>query len=121
VLCFASDGLGPPRLTTSVSLRMTPSAEKWSVECEPAGQSGYFFYHEGTRELPLYWEYGGGDIVVVVRADDASKLTTRHPWIVGREREILERVAGEVVRRRAPTCRAEIDEKAFSIYVREQK
>ncbi len=100
---------------------MTPSAEKWSVECEPVGQSGYFFYHEGSRELPLYWEYGGEDVVVIVRADDPSKFTIRYPWIIGREREILGRVAGEVVRQRAPTCKAEIDEKGFSIYVREQK
>ena len=58
---------------------------------------------------------------MIVRADDPSKFTMRHPWIIGREREILERVAGEVVRRRAPTCRAEIDGKDFAIYVREQK
>jgi hypothetical protein len=62
------------------------------------GESGYFFYREGSRELPLYWEYGGGDVVVAVRADEPSKFTARHPWIVGREREILERVVGEVVR-----------------------
>jgi hypothetical protein len=100
---------------------LLPSAENWSVECEPAGQCGYFFYHEDARELSFYWEYGAGDVVVIVRADDPTRLTTRHPWIIGREREILQRVADEVVRRRAPTCTAEIDEKTFSIYVREQK
>ena len=57
---------------------------------------------------------------MIVRADDPSKFTTRHPWIAGREREILERVAGEVVRRRAPACKADIDEKNFCIYVRER-
>jgi hypothetical protein len=98
-----------------------PSAEKWSVECEPVGRRGYFFYHEGSRELAFYWEYGGGDVVVIVRADDPSKFTLRHPWIIGREREMLGRVAGEVIPQRAPTCRAEIEEKAFSICVREQK
>ena len=97
---------------------MPPSTEKWSVECEPVGKSGYVFYHEGSRELPLYWEYGGGDVVVIVRADDPSKFWMRHPWIAGREREILERVAAEVVRQRAPSCRADIDEKAFCIYVK---
>ena|SRR5436190_23892003 len=100
---------------------MTRAAEKWSVECEPVGSSGYFFYHEGSRELPLYWEYGGGDVVVIVRADDPSKFATKHPWINGREKEILERVAGEVIRRRAPGCRPDIDESAFCIYVREKK
>jgi len=35
-----------------------------------------------------------------------------------RQHEILERVAREVVRQRAPTCKAEIDERAGYIYIR---
>ncbi len=102
-------------------MQTTPSTEKWSVEFEPAGRDGYLFYREGTLELPFYWEFGGGDTVAIVRADDPGKFTMRHSWITGREREILERVAGEVIRQRAPTCSTEIDEKAFSIHVRERK
>jgi len=36
---------------------MKPAAQNWSIECDPVGQSGYFFYHEDSRELPLYWGY----------------------------------------------------------------
>ena len=104
-----------------VRRHMKPSRENWSLECKPVGQTGYFFYHEDARELPLYWEYGGGDTAVIVRVDDPSMFSLRFPWAVGREREILERVAHELIRQQAPTCRADIDEKNFCIYVREQK
>jgi hypothetical protein len=99
---------------------MENSVQTWSLECKPFGQSGYVFYHEGSRELPLYWEYGGGDTIVVVRVEEPEKLGARFPWVVGRERVILERIAQELVRQQAPGARTEIDEKDLAIYVREQ-
>ena len=100
---------------------MTYSAENWSLECEPVGRDGYIFYHEDSRELPLYWEYGGGDVVLIVRVDAPTKLAIRWPWVVGRERRILERVARELIRKKAPTCSADIDEKNLCVYLREKK
>src|SRR5579864_5652172 len=99
---------------------MKTPASDWSVECKPAGQQGYVFYHEVEHELPFYWEYGGGDFVVVVRFDEPDKFALRHPWAVQRKREILERVARELVRQQAPGCRAEIDEHSLSIYIKER-
>ncbi len=97
------------------------SAQSWSVECKPFGQSGYVFYHEGSHELPLYWEYGGGETVLIVRVEEPERLSMRFPWVAGRERLILGRVAAELIRQQAPGCRTEIDEKDLAIYVREQK
>jgi len=99
---------------------MNTPTEDWSVECKPSGQHGYVFYHEGARELPLYWEYGGGDVIVIVRFDEPDKFALRHPWAVERKREILERVAQELIRQQAPGCRSEIDEQSLCIYVRER-
>lgn len=100
---------------------MKDSDQSWSVECKPCGQSGYVFYHEGSHELPLYWEYGGGDTVVIVRVEEPEKLAMKFPWAAGRERVILARVAEELIRQQAPGCRTEIDRKDLAIYVREQK
>src|SRR5258706_302768 len=97
-----------------------PSAD-WSVECQPSGRDGYFFYHEGTNQIPFYWEYGGGDVVVIVRLDDLSKWEHRYAWATERKHEILERVAREVIRQRAPGCVADIDDIRVCIYVREHK
>jgi hypothetical protein len=99
---------------------MKTSTEDWGVECKPSGQHGYVFYHEGAHELPLYWEYGGGDVIVIVRFDEPDKFALGYPWAVKRKREILERVAGELIRQQAPGCRSEIDEESLCIYVREK-
>ena len=99
---------------------MNPSLDDWSVECKPFGQHGYFFYHERSRELPFYWEYGGGDVVVIIRFEEPAKFSLRYPWAVEHKREILGRVAQEVIRQQAPTCRADIDEQGLCIYVREK-
>ncbi len=99
---------------------MNPSPSDWSVECKPSGRDGYFFYHEDSREIPFCWEYGGGDTVVIVRIDEPAKFGLRYPWAIERKVEILERVAQEVVRQRAPSCVAVIDEPSLCVYVREK-
>ena len=100
---------------------MEDSGQAWSFECKPFGQSGYVFYHEGSRELPLYWEYGGGETIAIVRVEEPEKLGARFPWAVGREQVILERIAQELVRQQAPGSVVEIDARDLTIYVREQK
>jgi hypothetical protein len=97
---------------------MRPSADDWSVECKPFGQYGYSFYHENSREIPFYWEYGGGDTVVIVRIEKRADFDSGYPWAVARKREILGRVAQELIRQQAPHCIAEIDHKNLCIYAR---
>src|SRR5580658_1383794 len=99
---------------------MKPSEDNWSLECKPFGQHGYFFYHESSREIPFYWEYGGGDTVVIVRIEKPADFDSGYPWAVARKREILERVAQELIRQQAPYCSAEVDHKNLCIYVRTQ-
>ena len=79
---------------------MNTSADDWSFECKPSGQDGYFFYHEGSREIPFYWEYGGDDVLVIVRITEPDKFDLRYPWAAGRRHEIFERVAQELIRGR---------------------
>jgi hypothetical protein len=98
---------------------MKPSID-WTVEWEPSGRDGYLFYHEGSHELPFYWEFGGDGVVAIIRIDDRAQLEKRHPWAAERKREIFERVAQEAIRQRAPACLAEIDEQGCCIYVRER-
>ena len=95
-------------------------SEDWRLECVPTGRDGFIFYHEGSQAIPLYWEYGGGDVVVIVRMLDPDKFGLKYPWAVGREREIFERIAQEVIQQQAPTCRAKIDEKSFCIIFKEK-
>src|SRR5262245_38971921 len=98
---------------------MNSSTQDWSVECKPSGRDGYIFYHEGSHELPFYWEYGGGNVVVIVRFDEPDRFAARYPWAAERRREILERLAQELIRRQATNCTAEIDEPGLCIYIKE--
>lgn len=91
----------------------------WSFECEPSGREGCFFYHEGSHEIPFYWEYGGGEFVIAVRFDQPDKFAQRYPWAVERRREILERIAQALIRR-SPGCVAQIDEQRIGVYVRQK-
>ena len=85
------------------------------------GRDGYIGYYEGPHAASFYWEIGGDDVVVILHVDQSSGRNTLHPWAAGRQHEILERVIQEVIRQRAPTCKADIDETGGCIYLREHK
>lgn len=76
-------------------------------------------YRESAGSKSFYWEFGGSDTVAIVWVGDLDLWSTRYPWAIGHRRAILERVADEVVRQKAPSRRADIDEKCGYIYVRE--
>ena len=59
---------------------METSANDWSFECQPAGRDGFLFYHEGSRQIPFYWAYGGGDVLVILRILEPDKFNLRYPW-----------------------------------------
>lgn len=96
-----------------------PASEQWSVEVTSSGRSGSVKYQETLGCISFYWEFGGGETVASIWIEDLTVWSTRYPWAVERRREILERVASEVVRQKAPTCRAEIDEQSGCIDIRE--
>jgi hypothetical protein len=95
------------------------SSGQWSVEVVESGRSGSIKYRESAGSISFYWEFGGGDTVAIIWIDDLALWSTRYPWAIDHRRAILERVAHEVVRQKAPSCRADIDEKGGYIYVRE--
>ena len=98
----------------------SPTPEPWSVEVVQSGRSGSVNYHEPSGCISFYWEFGGDDTVAIIWTGDVALWSSRNAWAVERRREILERVAHEVVRQKAPTCRADIDDGHGYIYIREQ-
>ena len=93
--------------------------EHWRVEVVVNGRSGSIGYYEGTSCISFDWEFGGGNTVAIIWVGEPSIWSTRYAWAVSRRGEILERVAQEIVRQKAPTCRAEIDEQNGYIYIYE--
>ena len=96
------------------------TSDQWSVEVTARGRSGSVDYREEAGSISFYWEFGGGDTVAIIYIEDLPTWSTQHRWAVSQRREILERVANEVVRQKAPTCRADIDDQNGYIYIREK-
>lgn len=82
-----------------------------------SGRSGIVQYREPGGELAFHWEFGGGDVVAIVQCGDHGRWEA-YPWAIARRPEILGFVAREVVRQKAPGCRAEIDERTGDILLR---
>jgi hypothetical protein len=66
-------------------------------------------YREGSNVLRLDWEFGGGKAVAVVWGPHPDRWDGAYPFAFGRHAQILQRVAQEVVRQKAPSCVAYFD------------
>lgn len=80
------------------------------VDITENGRSGSVVYREHNGSLTFYWEFGGGDVVTCINVGTAAHWRREHAWAADRRADILRFVADEVVRLKAPTCTAEIDE-----------
>lgn len=92
----------------------------WRVEIRENGRSGSVNYHEAGDKISCYREFRGGDTVASISIGDSSEWDTRHPWAAGRRRQVLERIAAEVVRQKAPTCSALIEEQPGCITIQQR-
>jgi hypothetical protein len=97
------------------------TSNDWIVEMPMGGRDGYIGYHEGSKSASFYWEFGGGEVIAIIHIGQPSEWCKQYPWAADRRQEIVDRVINEVIRQRAPTCKADIDEKSGHIYLREQK
>ncbi len=82
----------------------------WSVDISENGREGSVVYHDHEGSLTFYWEFGGGDVLATIGVGTGAEWSRKHPWAAARRTEILQRVASELIRQKAPTSRAEIDD-----------
>lgn len=74
------------------------------------GRDGHVEYTEGlSRTIRGYWEFGGQDVIVIISMGSQREWENAHAWVGDRRGGILRTIADEVIRQRAPTCKAEID------------
>lgn len=79
------------------------------VEIQENGRSGTVLYQEPAGVLSFYWEFGGGDTVATIAVGTEAEWQKKHAWAAPRRAEILQRVAAEVIRQRAPQSQASVD------------
>ena len=101
----------------SLGIMEMSSSEHWSVKIVESGRSGSIEYRDSAGRMSFYWEFGGGDTIAIIWVGDLASWSKKYPWAIDDRRMILERVAHEVIRQKAPTCRADIDEKDGYIYI----
>ncbi|MBK7753720.1 MAG: hypothetical protein IPI41_14270 [Flavobacteriales bacterium] len=89
------------------------------VDITESGRAGTVTYRDGAGTLSFYWEFGGGDVVAIIQVNDAAAWSAGRSWNAGERAGILRFVADEVIRRKAPGCRAEIDEGKGEILLRQ--
>ncbi len=83
------------------------------------GRIGRVHYRERAGELSFAWEFGGGDVVVIVHVGTPAEWNASNRWAAERRTEIVRFVAAELVRQKAPACRAEIDDEVGCLYLRQ--
>lgn len=89
------------------------------VEITENGRDGGVRYSDGARAIDGYWEFGGGDVITIISMGSADEWRQAQAWASADRAAILRFVADEVIRQRAPSCAAEIDEASGVILLRQ--
>jgi hypothetical protein len=91
------------------------------VDIGNGGRGGSITYGEGLHTASLYWEFALSPALAIITGPRASEWDRACPWAVGRQAEIFEHVAAEVVRQKAPGSRYEIDLDAGTVTILEAR
>jgi hypothetical protein len=91
------------------------------VQISDGGRAGEITYHEGLRTASFSWEFGGSPALAVISGPTSREWDRACPWATGRQAEVYQHVAAEVVRQKAPGCRFEVDLAAGAITLFERE
>ena len=85
---------------------------------EEHGRCGLVRYRENDKEILFEWEFCGGDRAVAkIWPLPLRRLTEQNTWSGARIADILDLVGREIVARKAPGCRYEIDTEVSRITI----
>jgi len=79
------------------------------VDIQDGGRAGSISYHESRHTASFDWEFASPPALAFISGPKAAEWDHACPWASGRQAEIFERVAQEVIRQKAPGCRFELD------------
>ena len=79
------------------------------VEISDEGRAGTITYREGLHTASFYWEFAISPALAILTGPSARDWDRLCPWASGRQEEIFEHVAREVIRQKASECTSEID------------
>jgi len=79
------------------------------VEISQSGRGGSIYYREGNNSASFDWEFASPPALALVFGPKSEAWDRRYPWAGGRQAEIFDFVASEVVRQKAAGAGIEID------------
>ncbi len=79
------------------------------VDIAASGRGGSITYHEGDRQVGFSWEFAMPPAIALVFGTGAAGWDAAYPWAAGRQEEIYEFVAAEVIRQKVSDGSWEID------------
>lgn len=85
---------------------------KATVTITTEGRSGSVIYTADGGRISGWWEFGGGDALVIANFGIAEEWQRAHPWAAAERSAILHFIAQEMIRQKASGCRADIDEES---------
>jgi hypothetical protein len=81
----------------------------FSVDIIDSGRGGSIHYNEGHDSVVFSWEFALRPVLALIFGPPAARWDTHYPWAAGRQREIFDRVAQNVLQRKANGCLARAD------------
>jgi hypothetical protein len=88
-----------------------------TVEITDSGRGGSVSYHEGANVASFDWEFALPPALALIFGPGSKVWDRVCPWAVGRQVEIYQQVAREVLRQKASGCTFELDLEAGVITV----
>ena len=91
------------------------------VHISDGGRAGTITYREGLHTASFDWEFAISPALAVITGPTAREWDRLCPWATGRQGEVFEHVASEVIRQKAGGCTPEIDLAAGTITLLESR
>lgn len=79
------------------------------VEITQSGRGGSIYFREGLNTVAFDWEFALSPVLAEIWGTKAKSWDGTHPWAAGRQEEIFEFVAKEVVRQKTDNCAYSMD------------
>ncbi|HZW91299.1 MAG TPA: hypothetical protein VFF12_19625 [Myxococcaceae bacterium] len=89
------------------------------VDISDGGRAGSITYREGLHTVTFSWEFALSPALAVINGPTAREWDQLGGWAAGRQEEIFEHVADEVIRQKASGHTADLDLEAGTITVLE--
>jgi len=89
---------------------------KQAVLYSDSGRGGYVVYKDVQGEIPMYFEFGGGNCVAIIDVPTAAEWATKTKRLSEERAAILQFTAQQVIRDKAPDCHYRISANCIEIF-----